>query len=177
MLYCTLLPTMGAATPDGVLRALDRFDLISWQGTRDPDRPRDARRRSPSSPARRSRSMSRIWYVTDLGGDLYLWFLGWRELRAARAARRASGRRFGRRPCPARGGSRSTSISTTSVQAVWGPIARLVVGGLLGPAGAALFRVASSLADSAQKPADLLGKAFYPGDRADGPDDPRSRGS
>jgi O-antigen/teichoic acid export membrane protein len=38
----------------------------------------------------------------------------------------------------------------------------LVVGGLLGPAGAALFRVASTLADSAQKPADLLGKAFYP---------------
>src|SRR5215212_71120 len=33
MLYCTLLPTMGAATPNGVLRALDRFDLISWQGT------------------------------------------------------------------------------------------------------------------------------------------------
>ena len=30
MLYCTLLPTMGAATPVGVLRALDRFDLISW---------------------------------------------------------------------------------------------------------------------------------------------------
>jgi O-antigen/teichoic acid export membrane protein len=38
----------------------------------------------------------------------------------------------------------------------------LVVGGLLGPAGAALFRVASQLADSASKPADLLGKAFYP---------------
>jgi O-antigen/teichoic acid export membrane protein len=51
---------------------------------------------------------------------------------------------------------------TTSVQAIWGPIGRLVVGGLLGPAGAALFRVASTLADSAAKPADLLGKAFYP---------------
>jgi O-antigen/teichoic acid export membrane protein len=48
------------------------------------------------------------------------------------------------------------------VQTVWGPIARLAVGGLLGPVGAALFRIASSLADSAQKPADLLGKAFYP---------------
>jgi O-antigen/teichoic acid export membrane protein len=51
---------------------------------------------------------------------------------------------------------------TASVQAAWGPIARLVVGGLLGPAGAALFRVASALSDSAAKPADLLGKAFYP---------------
>jgi O-antigen/teichoic acid export membrane protein len=49
-----------------------------------------------------------------------------------------------------------------SVQAIWGPTGRLVVGGLLGPAGAALFRVASTLADAAQKPADLLGRAFYP---------------
>ena len=48
------------------------------------------------------------------------------------------------------------------MQAAWGPIARLVVGGLLGPAGAALFRVASILSDSAGKPADLLAKAFYP---------------
>jgi hypothetical protein len=32
MLYCTVLPTMGSATPDGVLRTLDRFDLISWSG-------------------------------------------------------------------------------------------------------------------------------------------------
>jgi O-antigen/teichoic acid export membrane protein len=43
-----------------------------------------------------------------------------------------------------------------------GPIARLIVGGLLGPAGAALYRVAGTLAGSAQKPADLLAKAFYP---------------
>ncbi|MEA3058013.1 MAG: hypothetical protein QOF34_828, partial [Sphingomonadales bacterium] len=74
MLYCTLLPTMAAATPTGVLRALDRFDLISWQSTATP--------------------ISRVilvgiayglhapfeayvaaWYVTDLGGDLYGWFI------------------------------------------------------------------------------------------------------
>ena len=29
MVYCTLLPTMGAATAVGVLRSLNRFDLIS----------------------------------------------------------------------------------------------------------------------------------------------------
>jgi O-antigen/teichoic acid export membrane protein len=51
---------------------------------------------------------------------------------------------------------------TASVQAAWGPLGRLVVGGLLGPAGAALFQVASSISDSAAKPADLLAKAFYP---------------
>ena len=60
MLYCTLLPTMGAATPSGVLRALDRFDLISWQSTADADQPRDPGRhrlfhecavREPTSPS------------------------------------------------------------------------------------------------------------------------------
>src|SRR5947209_18140540 len=51
---------------------------------------------------------------------------------------------------------------TASLETAWAPIPRLVLGGLLGPAGAGLFRVAATLADSAQKPADLLAKAFYP---------------
>src|SRR6476469_1853342 len=36
VLYCTALPVMSSATPDGVLRVLDRFDLISWSGTATP---------------------------------------------------------------------------------------------------------------------------------------------
>jgi len=36
MFYCTLLPTTGAATPSGVLRVLDRFDLIGWSDTLTP---------------------------------------------------------------------------------------------------------------------------------------------
>src|SRR4051812_32474707 len=31
--YCTLLPIMTSATPDGVMRVLDRFDLMSWSDT------------------------------------------------------------------------------------------------------------------------------------------------
>jgi O-antigen/teichoic acid export membrane protein len=46
--------------------------------------------------------------------------------------------------------------------AAWGPVARLIVGGLLGPASAGLYRVAATLSDSAQKPIDLLSRAFYP---------------
>ena len=51
---------------------------------------------------------------------------------------------------------------TSSLIVVWGPIARLIVGGLLGPVAAGLYRVASSLADTANKPADLLSQAYYP---------------
>lgn len=160
MIYCTLLPTMASATPTGVLRALDRFDQISWADTVTP--------------------ISRLvvvavayllgagfvtyvaaWYLTNLAGDLYDWFLAWRELRRR-------GLLEGIRPTlnpESLPGAWRFAIHvnlTASVQAAWGPIARLVVGGLLGAAGAALFRVASALSDSASKPADLLAKAFYP---------------
>jgi O-antigen/teichoic acid export membrane protein len=160
MVYCTLLPTMSAATPVGVLRSLDRFDLISWQGTTYPiarailagiawqmDAPFEA--------------FVAIWYVTDLGGDLYLWFLGWRELRRRDLLR---GIRPTLRPTNLSGAWRfAIHVNlTTSLGAAWGPIARLLVGGLVGPAAAGIYRVAASLADSAQKPADLLGKAYYP---------------
>ena len=160
MVYCTLLPTMSAATPEGVLRALDRFDLLSWQGTTYPiarailagiawwiDAPFEA--------------FVAIWYVTDLGGDLYLWFLAWRELRRRNLL---TGIRPTLKPQALPGAWRfAIHVNlTSSLTAAWGPIARLVVGGLIGPAAAGIYRVAASLADSAQKPADLLGKAYYP---------------
>ena len=160
MLYCTLLPIMSSATPDGVLRVLDRFDLISWSSTFMPIT-RAALAGIAFVTGASFPVYVAIWYVTDLAGSLYVWVLGWRELRR-------HGLVAGIRPTLKPGvlvGAWRFAIDVnlaTSVQAVWGPIGRLVVGGLLGPAGAALFRVASMLADSAAKPADLLGKAFYP---------------
>jgi O-antigen/teichoic acid export membrane protein len=160
LLYCTQLPTMGAATPNGVLRVLDRFDLISWAGTATPI----ARSILVAIAFAAGASFPvyvGIWYVTDLGGDLYTWYLSWREMRRHGLLK---GITPTLRPHSLPGAWKfAINVNlAASVQTVWGPIARLVVGGLLGPAGAALFRVASSLADSAQKPADLLGRAFYP---------------
>jgi O-antigen/teichoic acid export membrane protein len=102
-----------------------------------------------------------IWYVTDLLGQVYPWVLAARELKRHGLL---EGMRPTLKPNVLPGAWRfAIEVNlATSVEAVWGPIGRLVVGGLLGPAGAALFRVASTLADSAHKPADLLGKAFYP---------------
>ncbi len=160
MFYCTLLPILASATPSGVLRALDRFDLISWQSTATP--------------------ISRVilvgiaylagagfavyvaaWYVTSLAGELYGWWIAWRELRRRGLLQ---GIRPTLRPTSLPGAWRfAIQVNlNASVQAAWGPIARLIVGGLLGAAGAALFRVASALSNGASKPADLLAKAFYP---------------
>jgi O-antigen/teichoic acid export membrane protein len=160
VLYCTLLPTMAAATPSGVLRALDRFDQISWADTVAP-----ITRVILVLIAYLSNASFALyvvaWYVATLAGDLYDWFLAWRELRRRGLL---EGIRPTLRPDTLPGAWRfAIHVNlTASLQAAWGPIARVIVGGLLGPAGAALFRVASSLSDSAAKPADLLAKAFYP---------------
>ena len=160
MLYCTVVPVMSSATPDGVLRVLDRFDLLSWSSTLLP-----ISRAVLCAAAFVAGSSFTvyvvIWFATDLIGNIYPWYLGWRELNR-------HGLHVGIRPTlkpDALPGAWRFAIDVnlaSSVQAVWGPIGRLVVGGLLGPAGAALFRVASTLAEGAQRPADLLGKAFYP---------------
>ena len=160
MYFCTILPTMAAATPNGVLRALDRFDLSSWQATMTPIF------RALLTILAWSQGWSLIayliiWYVTDLGGDIYMWFLAWRELRRRNLLH---GIRPTFRPISLPGAWRfAIQVNlTSSLMSSWGPIARLIVGGLLGPASAALYRVAATLADSAQKPADLLARAYYP---------------
>jgi O-antigen/teichoic acid export membrane protein len=160
MFYCTLLPTMGAATPSGVLRVLDRFDLIGWSDTLTPITRAILAAIAFFASAPFAAYVA-IWYVTTLAGDLFTWFLAWRELRRTG---HLQGIRPTLKPTELPGAWRfaiDVNIAA-SVQAIWGPTGRLVVGGLLGPAGAALFRVASTLADAAQKPADLLGRAFYP---------------
>lgn len=160
MAYCALLPTMGAATPSGILRTLDRFDLISWAGTLTPIS-RAALCGLAFANGADLIVFVAIWFVTDLIGDLFMWYLAWRELRRNELH---TGIRPTLRADTLPGAWRfAIQINlTVGVQTVWGPVARLAVGGLLGAAGAALFRIASSLAESAQKPADLLGKAFYP---------------
>jgi O-antigen/teichoic acid export membrane protein len=160
MIYCLLLPTMAAATPIGVLRALDRFDLISWQSTTYPIV------RASMALVAWWQGLSfpwfvAIWFVTDLGGDIYLWFLTWRELRRRKLLK---GIRPTLQPTMLAGAWKFavTVNLTSSLNQAWGPIARLIVGGLLGPASAGLYRVAASMSDATQRPADLLNKAYFP---------------
>jgi O-antigen/teichoic acid export membrane protein len=160
LIYCTMLPTKASATPTGVLRVLDRFDLLSWSGSAQPVSRAILAGIAFAAGASFPVYVA-VWYVTELFDDLLLWFLGWRELRRTG---HLEGIRPTLRPAALPGAWRfAIDVNlTSSIEAVWGPIGRLVVGGLLGPAGAGLFRVASELADGAQKPADLLARAFYP---------------
>jgi O-antigen/teichoic acid export membrane protein len=160
LFFCTSLPTMASATPTGVLRVLDRFDLISWGGTAGPISRAILAGVAYFAGASFAVFVT-VWWVSEIFDDLLLWFLAWRELRRTGHLK---GIRPTLRPTVLRGAWRfAIDVNlTSSIDAVWGPIGRLVVGGLLGPAGAGLFRLASELADGAQKPGDLLARAFYP---------------
>jgi O-antigen/teichoic acid export membrane protein len=160
ILYCLVIPTMQAMTPGGVLRTLDRFDLLSWGTVVDPILKVILTAIAWATKAPFVAYVA-IWFATDLIGDLYQWWLTWRELRRRGMT---DALRPTLRPHPLKDAWRfAVRVNlASSLGAAWGPVARLIVGGLLGPASAGLYRVAATLADSAQKPIDLLSRAFYP---------------
>ena len=162
MIYCTLVPTMSAATPTGVLRLLDRFDLLAKQQITTP------LLRAVGAGIAWAANLGFpgfvvAWYIADIAGDLILWTLTIGELRKRGMLDALRPGLFGtaRRLPDAWSFVWTTNIST-SLSACWGPISNLIVGGVLGPAAAGLYKIATTLLDSAGKPADLLTKGFYP---------------
>lgn len=160
LLYCFLIPTMASGAAIGVLRALDRFDLISFQS------PIDAFARLGLVTLAFTLDLPlvaylAIWAFTDFLGDLYLWFAAIRELRRRDLLH---GIRPKLRSHSLDGGWRfALAVNlTASVNSSWGSVGRLLIGGLLSPAATGLYRVASSLIDAVQGPIDLMGKAVQP---------------
>jgi len=153
---------MTAATPTGILRVLDRFDQLAVQQL--------------VTPALRALGgaisyfggfgfigFMVTWFVADLAGDLCLWIMSVIELRrrgirgALRPGLVGPGRRL-----PAAWDFVWTTNVAHSVWAAWGPVSNLIVGAMLGPTSAGLFKIAATFFDSASKPADLMSRSFYP---------------
>lgn len=162
MLYCMLIPTMTAATPTGILRVLDRFDQLALQQL--------------VTPALRALGgvisyfgnfgfigFMITWFIADLFGDLCLWVMSVIELRrrGIKGALRPGLIGPGRRLKAAWDFVWTTNIAH-SIWAAWGPVSNLIVGAMLGPTSAGLFKIAATFFDSASKPADLMSRSFYP---------------
>ena len=161
-LYCTLVPTMTVATPTGVLRLLDRFDLIGVQQI--------------VTPALLAAGalltvvahwgfpgFALSWYFAEMVGDLVTWVFAARELKrrgmtdALRPGLFATARRL-----PEAWSFAWITNVGHSVYAAWGPLSSVVVAAVLGPVAAGLYTISSTLLDAIRKPADLLGRGFYP---------------
>lgn len=162
MLYCTLIPTMTAATPTGILRVFDRFDQIALQQLVTP-LVRGIGAAISYFGGLGFTGFVLTWYFADLAGDLCLWALSIQELRRRHVKGALRPGLFG----PARRLPRAWSFVWTtnvahSIWAAWGPLSNLIVGALLSPAAAGLFKIAATFFDSASKPADLMARSFYP---------------
>ncbi|QIL02677.1 oligosaccharide flippase family protein [Sphingomonas sinipercae] len=158
LIYCLLVPTMGSAFT-GVLRAFDRFDLLSWQGTIQPNL-RAVLAAIGWWQGYGFDYFFAIWFVTDVIAALATFLFARRELKRHSVGRiRPS---LSARDLP-NGWRYAINVNVNStVSTSWGPVGRLLIGGLLDAASAGLYRVASSVADAVQKPTILLTKALYP---------------
>lgn len=162
MLYCTLIPSMTASTPTGILRAVDRFDLIAIQQATKPF----------------LRALGSViawyfdlgfagfvvaWYLSNLvGGTMYWWFAA-RELKRLniRNALRPSILKAGRKLEDAWNFVWTTNFAH-SIWAARDSCSTVLVGIILGPAAAGLLKIAMTFFEATGAPAGLLEKSFYP---------------
>ena len=162
MVYSLLIAVTIKATPIGVLRLFDRFKLIAMQ--------------TPLSPAVGLIGVS-LAYVLDGGLTAYLaaWFaagavesatlvvLGWRELGRQGLLR---GLNFSLRglvkPHPGLWRFVWAANIFTSLSAASSHLITLLLGWLLGPAAAGLFRIANQFASVLVVPGAILRRTIYP---------------
>lgn len=162
MAYSLLIAVTIKATPIGVLRLFDRFKLIAMQ--------------TPLAPAVGLIGVS-LAYVLDGGLTAYLaaWFaagavesatlvvLGWRELGRQGLLR---GLNFSLRglvkPHPGLWRFVWAANIFTSLTAASSHLITLLLGWLLGPAAAGLFRIANQFASVLVVPAAILRRTIYP---------------
>ncbi|QZQ48651.1 lipopolysaccharide biosynthesis protein [Erwinia persicina] len=162
IVYCTLIPSMAASTPTGILRALDRFDLIAIQQAVRPFLRAAGSVISYTGDFGFAGFML-TWYVSDLmGGMLYWWFAA-RELR-----RRGIHRAFRPRLLHAARnlhGAWGFVWATNIAHSIWAARnsgSTVLVGIVSGPAAAGLFKIAMTFLSATSAPASLMEKSFYP---------------
>ncbi|WP_337187176.1 lipopolysaccharide biosynthesis protein [Phenylobacterium sp.] len=161
-LYMVSVAFMVSATPLGLLRLFDRFDVLAWQA-------------ALISLIRVVGSVIALalgagmegfllaWAIGTVGSWLYLAGSAWAEVRkrdmlqgfAWRGGRLAEGMpgawRF----------AWNTNLAAT-LDVAFTHVATLMVGALVGPAQAAYWRIGRQVADALAKPAKLLVPALYP---------------
>jgi len=162
ILYCTLIPSMTSSTPTGILRAFNRFDLIAVQQAIKPFL------QALGSVICYYSNLGFpgfliTWYAANLiGGCLFWWFAG-RELKRKNihnalkpelfsAARRIEG-------------AWNFVWTTNFAHTIWAArnsCSTVLVGVVLGPVAAGLFKIAMTFFDATGTPAKLLEKTFYP---------------
>jgi O-antigen/teichoic acid export membrane protein len=160
--YSLLILFTIVATPTGLLRLYDRFDILAWHVT--------------VTPALRLIGVGvavvldaplwaylLAWFIAGVAGGLTLVVLGWREgLRQKRLTDMHWSLRGITRTHDGIWGFCFASNFHSSLQMVTGHMSTFLVGLVATPTAAGLFKVAREVATALTKPAELLTQSIYP---------------
>ena len=163
--YCLVILFSVTATPMGLLRLYGRFDLLSIQSVVSPL----VRLIGVAIAAWFDAPLTAYLWASFVGGaaaGIVLVVMGWWE-----AARHGHLKAFTMSPHawmlavehhPGIWRFAIASNLHTTLQVVSGHLTTVIVGGVVGPAAAGLFKVAREVATSITKPAEALNHAIYP---------------
>lgn len=156
--YALAAVFMTSATPTGVLRLMDRFDILNWQ-------------HAINAVVRLTGATAVLWFGLGLDALFTVWFAaavlsgGWMMLRAFMLGRAML------TVLPATGRTEMPPrfwpfvLSTNLSSSISGALlhgSTLAVGAVLGPAASALYAIARQISDALAKPAKLLGPVVMP---------------
>ncbi|MEE9299842.1 MAG: oligosaccharide flippase family protein [Alphaproteobacteria bacterium] len=162
MIYSLLILFGITATPTGILRLFDRFDLLAVQAAIAP-----GLRLVGAIVAYLAGAglwaFLLVWLISGAVGGLVLLAMGWRELER-QGMTAGMGLSLRGLTKPHAGLWRFVWLTNfhTSLGLVTGHLTTLTVGLMLGPSAAGLFRIAKEFASVVAKPAGLLTRAIYP---------------
>ena len=160
-LYMLSVAFMVSATPLGLLRLFDRFDVLAWQA-------------GLISLIRVAGSLVALalgagmegfllaWAVGAVGSWLYLAGSALAELRKRDLIRGFSWRGPLTEGMPGAWRFAWNTNAASALDVAFTHVATLIVGALVGPSQAAFWRVGRQVADALAKPAKLLTPALYP---------------
>ncbi|MFQ5468325.1 MAG: lipopolysaccharide biosynthesis protein, partial [Kiloniellaceae bacterium] len=151
-----------SATPTGILRLFDRFDLLAAQSTVTPT----LRLLGSAMAYVLDAGLAGFvvaWIASGIAGRLALVVLGWRELaRQGLIAGMTWSLRRLVKPHPGLWRFVWSANLSVTLNMVTERARPLIVSWILGPAAVALFEVARRFADAIIKPARHLGQSIYP---------------
>nr|WP_314425559.1 lipopolysaccharide biosynthesis protein [uncultured Erwinia sp.] len=162
LLYCTLIPFMASSTPTGILRTLDRFDLIAVQQAIKPFLIAIGSLISYFCHLGFPGFIV-TWFFSNLFAGVLFWWFSARELRRNDYHHALRPGFF--KPARRLAGAWNFVWTTNLSHSIWSArnsCSTVLVGIILGPVAAGLFKIAMTVFDAAGTPASLLSKSFYP---------------
>ena len=158
--YCFAVPFLIAATPTGVLRLFDRFDVLGWQLLIMPGTRFVGAVYLWLAGGGLAAFMA-VWIASVFLHGLSLWALGLTEL----GKRKLTPAVVGRASAPADRAWLPFMVKTnlsSSIDLMHNQLPILIVGGVLGSAAAGFFKVAFNLANLLAQPVNMLNQAMFP---------------